>query len=178
MKSILKDTRGYSIEDLSPIVLTLIIIGVLFGAGLYVLSEFSDKVLTTLEVSVPNETTTTVVNETGVSLQASIAKDSVCTVLSVINYTTNTVIASGNYTYDSTACTITFAALDGDWNNSLWNVSYSFTATNATAASAGIGNASGGIGDLAGWIPIIVIVLAAAIMIGIVIRYFTGKAVE
>jgi len=177
MKSILKDTRGYSIEDLSPIVLTLIIIGVLFGAGLYVLSEFSGKVVETLTVDVANETTTSIVNETGVSLSASIAKDVSCTVTSVINAINNTIFTSGNYTSDASACTITYAGV-GTFNDTLWNVSYTFSATNATAASAGIGNASQGIGDLAGWIPIIVIVLAAAIMIGIVIRYFTGKAVE
>jgi len=92
MKNILKDKRGFTLGDLQGIVLVLVVIGVLFGAGLYVLAEFEDKID------------------------------------------------------------------DGTHNQSL----------------AGTQNTTTAITDLASWLPIIVVVIAAALVIGIVIRSFGG----
>jgi len=99
MKSLLKDKGAYSLGDLQGIVLLLVVIGVLFGAGLYVLSEFTNKLTDTTDGT-----------------------------------------ARQNQSLDS------------------------------------VKNVTSGIGDLAGWIPIIVIVIAAAIVIGIVIRSFAQRA--
>jgi len=93
LKQLLADKKGYSLGDLQGIVLVLVVVGVLFGAGLYVLTEFETKI-----------------------------------------------------------------------NNADNNL-------NGTAYAA-VGNVSEGMTDLAGWIPIIVIVVAAAVVIGIVIRSF------
>jgi len=94
MRSLLKDKGAFTLGDLQGIVLVLVVIGVLFGAGLYVLAEFEDK----------------------------------------IN--------------------------DGTHN----------------ASVAGTQNTTLAITDLAAWLPIIVVVIAAALVIGIVIRSFAGRA--
>ena len=95
MKTILdrKDKRAYSIADMQGIVLLLVIIAVLFGAGLYATSQFKDKIV----------------------------------------------------------------ELEG-----------------VNASSLAIDNVTEGLSDLATWIPIIVVIIAAAIIIGIVIRSFGG----
>ena len=94
MRNILKDKKGFTLGDLQGIVLVLVVIGVLFGAGLYVLAEFEDKINS-----------------------------------------------------------------DATHNESV----------------AGTQNATLALTDLAAWLPIIVVVIAAALVIGIVIRSFSGR---
>ena len=90
MEKLLRNKKGFTLGDLQGIVLVLVVIGVLFGAGLYVITEFSDK----------------------------------------IN--------------------------DGTHNSSV----------------SALANVTGATQDLAAWLPIIVVVIAAALVIGIVIRSF------
>ena len=92
MRSLLKNKKGFTLGDLQGIVLLLVVIGILFGAGLYVMTEFYDQID------------------------------------------------------------------DGTHNTSLSAIS---NVTNATES-------------LASWLPIIVVVIAAALVIGIVIRSFGG----
>lgn len=93
MEKLLKDKKGFTLGDLQGIVLVLVVIGVLFGAGLYVITEFNDQID------------------------------------------------------------------DGTHNSSL----------------AALANVTEATQDLAAWLPIIVVVIAAALVIGIVIRSF-GRA--
>lgn len=102
----MQDNRGYTIDTVRPIVLMLVVIAMLFGAGLYVTANLNDKIL---------------------------------------------------------------ALTDGNRSNS----------TSLNQANLAIDNATEGLADLATWIPIIVVIIAAAIIIGIVIRSFgTGQKVE
>jgi len=95
-----RDKRGFSIESLQPIVLGLIIVAVLFGAGLYAVSELRTK------------------------LQSELADKS------------------------------------------------SFTANNTLSS---LDNVTSSMGDLATWVPIIIVIVAASIVIAIVIISFTGR---
>ena len=91
MRSVLKDKRGMSLGDMYPAVLTIVLIGIILGIGLYVLAEVNDEI----------------------------------------------------------------------------------TNTDATAA---INDTIDGLGDFAGWIAVIVVVIAAAIVLGIVLRSFGSGA--
>lgn len=44
MRSILKDKKGLSLGDMYPAVLTIVLIGIVLGIGLYVLAETEKKV--------------------------------------------------------------------------------------------------------------------------------------
>ena len=46
---------------------------------------------------------------------------------------------------------------------------------NTTSQYLAVANATKAIGDLATWLPIIVVVIAAALIIGIVVRSFSGS---
>ena len=87
MRSVLKDKKGMALGDMYPAVLTIVLIGIILGIGLYVLSQVNDNI-------------------------------------------------------------------DDD------------------GATAALNDTIDGLGDFAGWIAVIVVVLAAAIVLGIVLRSF------
>ena len=98
---LLNDKRAYTLGDLQGIVLVLVVIAVLFGAGLYAVGQFSNKI----------------------------------------------------------------NALSGNSNSSLEYLA--------------VQNVTSSINQLATWLPIIVIIIAAAIIIGIVIRSFmTNQTIQ
>ena len=48
MESLLKRKKGMSIGDMYPAVLTIVLVGIVLGVGLYVLSTFSTQIGTDL----------------------------------------------------------------------------------------------------------------------------------
>ena len=56
MKSLIKNKRGMSLGDMYPAVLTLVLIGIILGIGLYVLAE--------VEPNVDNSDASTAINTT------------------------------------------------------------------------------------------------------------------
>jgi len=93
LKNLFRDKNGYTLGDLQAIVLTLVIVGVLFGVGMYTTAQFTTQ--------------------------------------------------------------INASQADG-------------------VAVIAIRNATRGLADLATWVPLIAVVIAAALIIGIVVRSFQG----
>ena len=56
MKSMLKNKRGMSLGDMYPAVLTIVLIGIVLGIGLYVLSEVNDNITDSDASKAINET--------------------------------------------------------------------------------------------------------------------------
>jgi len=170
--------KGEFIDDMRVWVLLLTIIAFLFGVGLFVLASFTHQVLDTETGAIYNETLTGV-NESG--KQVARAGDEGFTLLSVIsvyNATNATgVLAFGeaNYTFTGNG-TIWYSGGVEDYtvNDSDWNISYTYSRWIGNKATAGLQNVSDASNSLAGWMPIIIIVLAASIVIFLVLRWFGG----
>jgi len=170
--------KGVSIGDLYPVVLTILLVGIVLGVGMFVILETSDAVVTTTQ-TVTNESVAAV-TEAGVY----VATSTYCgfhdfAVTSVINHTDVTLKETANYSYDADTGRIWYEGgqLSDGVNNTDWNVTYTYTGQTTaagTGACAAMLTTNTGVGGLADWIAVIVVVLAAAIVLGIVISSF-GK---
>jgi len=56
MRSLTKNKRGMSLGDMYPAVLTLVLIGIILGIGLYVLAEVNEEIDDTEASSALNDT--------------------------------------------------------------------------------------------------------------------------
>jgi len=164
------------VNSLFPIVTTLIIVGVLFGAGVMILGQMEEAGWTSKTVAVANETLTTV-NEAGETLVASTlaGRGDTCAITRCANSTNNVIIPAGNYTV--TNCNIKFSHfIDATGvNGTNWKCTYSYTYNADSNASVGTRDVANATTDLATtWIPVIVVVIAAGIVLGILLGAFSG----
>ena len=165
------------LSGLSATVTALILLGMLIGVGLLILVAFQDGNYTSTAVSVVNESLAKA-STAGVSLATgAAANQGVCgAVTSITNSTAAAgavAIGIGNIT--QSGCVVYNAT---DWSGFTANVRYSYPYTYGASNSVttGIGYANTSISTLAQtWLPIIVIVLCAAIILGIIGGAFGGK---
>lgn len=79
------------------------------------------------------------------------------------------VINAANYSYSG--CTIRYVgAVNAQVNNTGWNVTYTYTSGDEAYASTN--TSISGVGDFADFIPMIVLALAAAVIIGLILAGF------
>lgn len=167
--------------DLAPAVVAVILIGMVLGIGIFVMSEVRTEVATNhtgSDVSV--NVTLTAANTT--TLTDASKDDYYLWSVNVTNSSNGAQIPSDNYTFTS-AGVITWSNDIHAGNTvlppyALVNVSSVFTYDLADSPEEGIGDAMDGLVDLSGWIAVIVVVLAAAIVLGIVLRSFGGRRVS
>jgi len=163
------------ISSLTPIILTVVLIGILTGVGMMILMQMQAGSYKSTTAGVTNETLTTV-SPTGEYLSKYTLTDVACSGLSVTNATDGVFIGSvGNYTVNN--CRV-LAVTTSAFNNTNWNVTYAYTYNADTATSTAVSNVNNSIGTLAStWIPIIIIVIAAGLIIAILIGSFGVKRV-
>ena len=170
------NNKGASLDNLYPAVLAILTIGIALGLGIFILSQTGDAISTT---------TLSVVNETVTGL--AVAGDGVATIsdcgahdytfIDVKNYSDGVVLTAANYTTDSYG--FIYATAGSEYIDQNVNVSYTYTGTGDTSTTGPCGAMSTtgtGIGGMAAWIAVIVVVLAAAIVLGIVISSFGSKS--
>jgi len=165
------------LNDLYPAVLTLILVGIVLGIGIFILSNLGDNLSTTAG-SVTNETGLGI-NRTGITVDTASTSgfNSFALTTCFANATgtgtlgaANASIASGNWTTVSdTGVIINATSLEYD------DVKCSYTYLYGTEASAAVDSTITGVSDFADWIAIIVVVMAAAIVLGIVLSSFGRK---
>ncbi len=162
--------------------LLIVTVGIAIGIGIFVLNETADATSTTA-YSVTNETqlSANIDDAAGSTLSGGSVCGSQAFVISTVYNNSNTtdIFTSGNYTVDEESGVLT--NLSGDRMGTNWNVTYTYTGaiSNATTSACRALTTTGtGVGTFASWITVIVVVLAAAIVLGIVINSFsrTGRA--
>jgi len=170
-----RSKKGMGLDNLVPAVITIILIGLLLGIGLYAMYAIGDGVASET-ITITNETVR--LGTTPVSVATSDdCHARTFTLVSLQNYTTNATVPATNYTF-STAGLLTGLSGDDDLNNSDSRIIYTYVGTSyagTTDACETLDTSITGIGGLASWIAVIVVVLAAAIILGIVISSF-GKS--
>ena len=168
------NNKGASLGNMYPAVLTILLIGIVLGIGVYVLSETSDAISNT-EITIVNESIT-LTNVTGSAVAtATDCGASNFAITEVWNATTILLVPTNNYTFSTTG-TLTPIAQSPFIDNTVL-VSYTYdgtTDTSSTGYCEALETSGEGVGGFAAWIAVIVVVLAAAVVLGIVISSF-GK---
>ena len=168
-----KDKKGLGIGDIYPIVLTIAIVAILLAVVLFILVEFGDQVADT-DYRVSNESFNLSSFGARVSVAATACNFKNFVVISVNNHTIAT--ESGNYTTNSTNVATNsgyiFMTGTSEYNGSLMNATYDYTA--GTESCQATKDIIQDFVDFIPWIGIILLIVAAAIVIGIVIRSFAG----
>ena len=163
------------LEDIHPAVITIVLIGLILGIGIFIISEVEENVYDATSTSAVNESVTNALinGTTGATLDAGLLRDGACgTITAIMNGTNGAVIPLNNIT--QVDCNIKNASTLVPYNTTLY-FSYPYTYNADTEASDAMNTTVSGLGEFAGWISIIVVVIAAAIVLGIVLNSFGRK---
>jgi len=167
-----KSKRGMSLGDLYPVILTIALIAILLAVVLYVLSELGEAIPTKTDAFTTNETLT-IVNTTGTT--EAITAAGYCGFTSwnrtlVFNASSDAELVEGtDYTVNTANGTLFNASGTG-------GESWLVTGTYAWGGEACdvTENVTDDFSDFVPWIGVILLIVAAAIVLGIVIRSFAG----
>lgn len=160
--------------DLYPAVMTIVMIGLVLGIGIYVMSETRTNVATDYTGS-DNSVNVTATSPGNTTTLSDSSKDDylLSSVDSVINSSGDT-LASTEYSFTE-AGVVTWSDAQVALGNNIVNITSTFTYDAEGSPEAAINDSLESIGDFAGWLAVIVVVLAAAIVLGIVMRSFGTK---
>jgi len=159
-----------AIEGLQELIAPLIGIALVLVVGFLIFSEAKDKVVSITGVSTTytNETVSTWTNNTYQSLTHSTN----CMLFSCSEVLNNTGGAISTTCYNCTVG-LGFAIMDGTatCSNTTTAVNVSYSCTNKTIAFNATGDIQNATQDIPGWLPIIVITVIGALLIGLVARF-------
>ena len=159
-------------QNLNVFILTIVIVGITLIFGIYLMATMESNFRTAnTPGSADNETLITV-GDTGEYLTPYTLTDAVCSLIYVTNATDGVNIAAGNYT--QTNCLLT--SISSEFNNTNWNVSYSYTYSADTDASQTSGDLVTSLAGGSAWITIIVVVGFAVIVLGMLSEGLGGLA--
>ena len=157
-----------SIGDLYPAVLTVLLIGLMLGIGLFVLSTLHRSISVDLS-GTQVETNTSAASTLNDSTLTAFYLESVDTVIFQNGSTAGT-----NYTYTNPGI-ITWGTDMIAEQTSLVNITYTYNYDATGMPETAVTSSIAGIDDFAGWIAIIVVVIAAAVVLGVVLSGFGAK---
>lgn len=169
----MKGKKSITLADMYPAVLAIIVLGIALGVGLFVLDQTTDAIAST-STTVVNETLTTLTESGEVVDTADECGFTDFTVLIIQNATGAETVPTTNYTTRSDGY-VFYIASAGQYNNSNVNVTYTYEGSGDATWCTSIDTTTTGLSGLASWIAVIVVVIAAAIVLGIVINSFTNK---
>lgn len=157
--------KGLAFEDLSKIASLFILIGLVFGMGVLINQNLAGQLTTSISYN-DSETLTNLTFVTPSDCAPFLSASR------VMNGTEE--LASGNWT-SVARHGINLTLVEGGGTfvlDAAWLVTYKCGNTSAYLA---VENATAGISQLAQWMPIIAIVIAAGIIIGLLVKAFTIK---
>ena len=175
MRGLSQNKKGMGIGDLYPIILTIAVVAILLGVVMFVMDEFTLMGHDTF--SVTNESSAIGVGEAGITItNASICGFKDFAVTEVWNATNTSAaqdVNSSSYTYN--AVTGSVFSTGHESNGSIWNISYTYSKWRNDDGCEAVEDISNDFVDFIPWIGIILLVVAAAIILGIVIQSFGKK---
>ena len=150
-----------------PAVLTLVMIGIVLGVGLFVLSTLHDSIRTDY-----SGTQVDVNTSTGTTTMTDAALDEFY--LSALTSTFTNGTAVTNFTYTTAGVIIWGTNIVAD-QTGFQNLTYTYNYDATDTAEDSITTTIAGVATFADWIAIIVVVIAAAIVLGVVLTSFGRK---
>ncbi len=164
-----KNKKGLGIGDIYPAVLTIALVGILLAIVLFTLEQIGESVPTD-SVTTTNETDA-YINVTGYTLtNASACGFETPVITEAWNTSNGTLIPSTFYTLSS-AGVLTNATVT-NWGTVNFSYTYSWGGTPCDATVSIAEDFT----DFIPWIGVILLVIAAAIVIGVLMRSFGGGA--
>ena len=165
--------KGIAVQDLATIGMTMVIVGAMIAIGVWVLTDFQEAdgvfggtARTALTLAIPNGTATALPYRYIRSIDG------------IYNTTMSAAgeeLGSGNYTLVQPNSVL--ISIDADdvtvATTEDWLVNYTVYDDEGYLAAA---NATSGMSQLASWLPIIAIVIAAAIIIGTLTMWASGRS--
>ena len=180
-KLTLKDKKAVGMGDIYPTILTIALVAILLAIVMMVLSEFRTAAAFDYATTY-NETST--IKVTNANPTITVANSTTCgfhdlSVLYVWNSsdegTNLSIIEPANYTVNADLGTITYVGTDASYpNGSNWNVTYTNRYDNSLKCES-IGDVITNFTDFVPWIGIILLVFAAALVLGILVKSFSGN---
>ena len=171
----LKQDKGVAgLTILLSLIVMLFVIGLIVMIFSLMGSELSTATYTATTGTASNVTALSVVNETGVYLTGinpTTYRDCALTVTTMTNATDGLVIASGNYTI--AGCLITYAGA-GDYNNTLWNATGTYTYNADNTATDTMNDTVSGIAGVSDWFSIFIVIGAMVVLILLTVIIITA----
>lgn len=169
MTKLLLGRKGLGMNDLSVIGTTFIVVGILLGVGVYINGQLGETMATTSTVT--NETVNFAANATWYNLVYPARS------ISVVSNGTHPV-GSGNYTLRTSGTTsqanLTLVIPGAIQSYYAGNYNVTYTIYNGTQYLVAQ-NATDSIAKLSSWLPIIAIVFAAGIILGLLALAFMPR---
>ena len=165
----LSDKGVAGLDILFGVIVMLFVIGFLIMIFAITGGELQDNAYDDISGTNTYEVTDTVVNETGVTFDIGEEIRESCTFTACVNSTSNTTIASGNWTETASTCSLVFSSTDstdaGNFNNTLWNCTYTYTAERNSTASGIAEDTYQELGETTDWFGIIIVISAMVVLI-------------
>ena len=163
------------LNDIYPVILTVILLGLILGIGIFVMAELREGIAVeyTGYDSDVNITNTIGANTTTLT-DASNTNYKLVSIDLVINVTgAGEVTTSDAYTtVDSGVITWSDETVAGYADGSLVNITSTYIYDGTGRPETAVSTTLSGLGNMADWIAIIIVIIAAAIIIGLVVRSF------
>jgi len=164
-------------KGIAGLTILLSLIVMLFVIGLLVMiftimgSKLQTSTYDTATGIVGNETLITV-QETYHNFAKAGLRDVACSVTAVTNATSGTAIPSANRT--TLNCAIKYSGVAGDFNNTNWNVSYSYTYKADNSATEVMNDTTSGIAGVTEWFDIFIVIGAMVVLILLTVVIITA----
>ena len=154
--------------SMQKFIISVVVIGVILIMGIFIASSIQDATRETNTAgSISNETLTTVSNITAETVANAGLNDFSMTIGIITNATDGVVIAAGNYTSTLSGTVIaTDAGAISTFNNTNWNVSYTYIYSGDTNTSTAAGDLVTALSGGSAWITILIVVGFATIVLG------------
>jgi len=159
--------KGVTLGDLYPAVLTIVLIGIVLGIGIFILTSSQDAMAST-STTVSDE----IITMTGSPVAVATYAECGFTDFALTEVTNSSdVITSGNWTETTDGYVTNLTSeFSGDWV-----INYTYKGSGDATWCTSITTANTGMAGFATWIAVIVVVIAAAIVLGLVMSSFGAR---
>jgi hypothetical protein len=155
------------LEKVTPIITTLLIIGLILGVGFVVLQEFSDNQGDTLGTAT-NETI--ILSTSGTYADNNVTADNCFNTFTVSAvYNDSLLLNSGNYTYQQATGKVILDSDATSYSGATANVTYTYYYGTSESCDA-LANTTDAVDEIPGWLVIIVIIFIVGILLVIVFK--------
>lgn len=157
------------IDSLIPIVATLIVVGLLVGAGVVILQEFLEQDSFQLSKTIDNETVTASQYLAGHALDGASYKGSDNFVItSVVNASNGEAVSSTLYSVEIHSGTFSNSSANSNYTTYDWNVTYSFNYV--TDTYQGINDTIDSVNTIPELLGLIILIVVIGIILTIIFR--------
>lgn len=162
--------RGYTVSDLAPLAIVFVILTIVVGMGGLILSE--TKTATYDELTTTNETFNATSDPFTYTVSHASDSDFVKLTSATVypNDTTTSALSDTAYNISDASAGKVKISTSVDGNSEA--IDYDYNAEND--ATTVVQDGLEAVKDFSGWFSILVVVIIAAVILGIVMRYFSG----